>query len=404
MLSTYAEILRLNHAWRFSFAGFILRMPTSMIGISIILLVRSQYDSYTIAGVVAAVNIIAVACCAPVLARMIDRHGQLKIMGPALTISTLSVTGLLISASMQAPVPVLLILAALAGATCGSPGALVRSRWSQVVRNPKQLTVAYAFEAAMDELVYILGPVLATVLGTIFHPGTGLAMLIVFSTIGGIGFFSQRDSEPAPIPYNPQADHTPVITRPAVIVLIFTYIGAGTMFGANDVSVVAFTEQLGVPAMSGVLLAFFSIGSLISALFYGARTWNRPLWKLFAIGIVAMAVGVTTYLLAHNLWTMATAMIITGVACAPTMTNVNMIITKVVPASQLTEGLTWMSTSLNLGLSIGSALAGPAIDATDAHGGYLVMVAAAWVMVILMLIGLRTLKRSTEKVPPTPID
>ncbi len=376
----------------------------SMMGISIILLVRVEYGNYTLAGAVSAVNIIALACVAPTLARLVDRHGQLKVMGPALTISTLSTAGLLTCAVLHAPEWMLFVLAALAGATWGSPGALVRSRWATVVDEPKQLTTAYAFEAAMDELVYILGPVLSTVLGTTIHPGTGIALSIAFLTIGSIGFFAQRSSEPTPVPHDPDVAHASVIRRPAVIVLALTYIGAGTMFGANDVSAVAFAEQLGAPAMSGVLLAVFSIGSLTSALIYGARTWVQPLWKLFGFGVFAMAVGVTTYLLAHSILAMAIAMVVTGIACAPTMTNVNMIIAKVVPASQLTEGLTWMSTSLNLGISVGSALAGPAIDATDAHGGYVVMVGAAWVMVLLMLIGLRTLKRSTEEAPLPSLD
>ena len=39
MLSTYLDLLRSDRAWRFSLAGLILRLPMSMIGISIILLI-----------------------------------------------------------------------------------------------------------------------------------------------------------------------------------------------------------------------------------------------------------------------------------------------------------------------------------------------------------------------------
>ena len=69
MLSPYLGVLRLERAWRFSAAGLVLRLPMSMVGISIILLVRSLYGSYALAGAVSAVNIIATACCAPALAR-----------------------------------------------------------------------------------------------------------------------------------------------------------------------------------------------------------------------------------------------------------------------------------------------------------------------------------------------
>ena len=66
-----------------------------------------------------------------------------------------------------------------------------------------------------------------------------------------------------------------------------------------------------------------------------------------------------------------------------------------VPGAQLTEGLTWMSTAMNIGASLGAAAGGRAIDARGAHGGFLVAVAAACLMVFLMLSGLRRLRRDT---------
>ena len=141
----------------------------------------------------------------------------------------------------------------------------------------------------------------------------------------------------------------------------------------------------------------FGIGSLSAALFYGARTWRRPTWQLFAIGVVAMAVGVSAFLVAISLWVMVGIILITGLTCAPTMTNVNVIIQKAVPAAKLTEGLTWMSTSINLGVSLGTAVAGPAIDAIGSRGGLTTMTAAGWAMVLFMLIGLPTLHKTEAK-------
>ena len=95
MLSTYGEILRLNRAWRFSAAGFILRLPMSIMPISIILSIQTAYGNYTLAGVVSAINIIALAVTAPMWARLVDRYGQLKIMGPVFAVSAIATTVLL---------------------------------------------------------------------------------------------------------------------------------------------------------------------------------------------------------------------------------------------------------------------------------------------------------------------
>ena len=405
MLGTYLDILRYRQAWKFSAAGLILRLPMSMVGLSTILLVRAEYGNYTLAGAVAAVNIIVMALCAPILARRVDRYGQLRVMGPAWIISTVSMCALVAATLMHAPEWLLFIPAALAGATWGAPGALVRSRWSTILKKPGQLTTAYALESAVDEFVYIVGPVLATVLGTALHPATGLAISIVSLAVGGALFLSRRSSEPATIPYDPHAPRESVIRKPVVLVMAATYIGMGTTFGAMEVSMVSFTEELGAPALGGILLALFSIGSLTAALFYGARTWRRPTWQLFAIGVIAMAIGMSLFPVAFNVWTMAAVILTTGLTCAPTMTNVNILIQQSVSAAKLTEGLTWMSTSINLGTSLGTAIAGPAIDSNGARGGLFTMVGAGWAMVVLMLIGLPALRKNTAApTPELPLD
>jgi MFS family permease len=395
VFSTYADVLRIHGAWRFSLAGFVMRMPMSLVGIATILSVKAEYGNYSLAGAVSAVNILVSCLCAPQLARLVDTRGQRAVMAPAILVSALSMAGLAAAILAYAPAWVLYLLAATCGATWGSPGSLVRSRWAQVVDTPQRLSTAYAMEAAIDEFCFIIGPILATVLGTAIHPVAGLVLGAVFFVAGGAVFFAQTSTEPPASPRE-QGERRPTVLRnPVVVILALTYVGAGTMFGANDVSVVAFTQEHGAPGLAGILLAFFAAGSFTAALFYGSRTWSQPLWKLFAGGILLLAMGVSTFLLARNLVMLGVVMWITGLTIAPTMTNVNTIVARVVPPVQLTEGLTWTITAMNVGTSVGSALGGRSIDASGAHGGFLVVVASAWVMVALMVIGLPRLRRDT---------
>ena len=403
MLSNYADLLRIRGAWKFSLAGMVLRAPMSLMGISTILLVKGMYGNYTLAGAVSAISVVPLSICAPILARLVDQRGQAVIMVPSLVVSALATIGLFGAAVLHAPSWVLFIFAGLSGATWGSPGALVRARWAKVVRTPKQLTTAYAFEAAVDEVVFVIGPIVATLLGTALHPGTGLILSVFFIIVGSIGFFPQRASEPTPTPKIKGVRQPTVLLNPVIIILVLTFIGAGVMFGANDVAVVAFTEEHAHPELAGVLLGFFAMGSFTAALFYGARHWTTALWKLFAIGILALAIGVSTFLLAHSLLALGVAMLVTGLAIAPTMTNVNAIVSKVVASSQLTEGLTWMSTAMNIGVSVGATLGGRVIDASGAHGGILVTVSFGWVMVAVMLIGLPRLRRDVLRAEAEPL-
>lgn len=394
MLSNYIDILRLPGAWRFSLGGAIMRMPMSMFTIAIILTVKATYNSYTLAGAVAGINVIALSVAAPFIARAVDRYGQRVVMIPAFSVTVLALIAFIALTYIGAPVWLVFIASALQGASWGAPGALVRSRWSKVVETPAQLNTAYALEAAVDEVAYVLGPIMATLMGTLLFPSSGLILAVVLIVFGAYGFFAQKQTEPEPIPAVATGVQRSVILNPVVIVLALTYIGAGAMFGATDVSVVAFTEEQGVPAMGGVLLGVFAFGSLIAALIYGARTWSQPLWRLFGIGVVALAVGTSTFFFAANVPVLAVAMLVTGLTIAPTMTNVNMLIARAVPSSQLTEGLTWMSTAMNVGVSVGSMLAGTVIDLGGAHSGFNIVIACAGLMVFLMFAGLPTVRRS----------
>lgn len=401
MLKVYGEILRLPGAWQFSLAGFITRFPMSMVGISIILLVSTLYRSYAIAGKVAAVSIVAYALVVPLLSRMVDRYGQRKIMWPAIIISSMNLVVLAFSAMFLVSPWLLYVFSGVAGAFSGSIGALIRSRWARTVRNPRQLHTAYAFESAIDEIVYVIGPIIATVLTTSVYPPAGLLLAVVFNIGGGYWLFSQRETEPPLIQVEKGVKQGSLLRIPAMVALCIIYLGAGTMFGLCDIVVVAFSEELGMKSASGIVLAVFALGSMCAALIYGSRHWTQPIWKLLVIGIVLLGVGVSTFIFASNLIILAIAMYITGFTIAPTMTNVNNMVQQVVPTNRLTEGLSWMSTSINIGVSAGSFAGGFIVDYGGSSLGFTAVIVFAWIMVLIGLVSIPVLRNA---VTPSGLD
>lgn len=439
MFSRYLELLRLPGALNFSIFGLFGRFPTSMMGISTILMVRLLYGNYTLAGIISATTTIAYAVGALGLAKLVDRFGQARVMLPSITVSLAAMVATVVCALMLVPPVVVGVLMAVAGATSGSIGALARTRWPRLVPSPLQIQTAYALEAAIDEFCFVVGPVLATIAATAVHPVGGLVLLIVFFAVGGYGFLAQRATEPEPIrrvarsaaaratadeagsagattkarrreivaaaaASSPAGDGVSAQSHPKVRVftpllamLAVTYMGAGLVFGVNDISVVAFADEQGYTSLSGVLLAVMSAGSLVAALVYGARNWRIPMWERFIIGVVLLAVGVTTFFFATNMVIMAVVLLLTGLTLAPTMTNVNTIIEMVTPKEYLTESLTWMSTAMCVGISLGSALAGGPVDSHGSHAGFLLVIGAGWLMVLLALVGLRLVKRETVR-------
>ena len=180
----------------------------------------------------------------------------------------------------------------------------------------------------------------------------------------------------------------------AMVSIAIVFLILGAMFGANDVAAVAFATEAGHKSASGLVLAVWGVGSFVAALLYGSRTWGWPLWKQLMAGLVGLAVGASTFGFAPSLVVLSVLALLTGLAIAPTLTSGNNIVQVTVAPSQLTEGLAWVSTALNIGVSIGSLLAGQATDAGGSRAGYLAVAAFAWGAVMVGVLGLPALRRA----------
>src|SRR5690625_2185087 len=371
-----------------------------MVGIGIVLMVSELYDSYGTAGRVSAAYIITHAICSPQLARLVDRHGQAKIMRVSLTFAAAALGGLIVSAIMRLPEAALYATAALAGATIGSMGAMVRARWARVVRTPAELHTAYSLESALDELSFVTGPVLATMLATGVTPWSALLVPMAAALIGGHWLLSQRRTEPPPAgPGHRTSSHGRLLS-PAVLAVMAIFLATGAVFGGADVVVVAFTEEHGAKNLAGLVLASFAGGSLIAGLAYGARTWTSPLWLRFVVGTGLLAAGTFAFLLADSVLSLAVIGLIAGCAIAPTLINGNAIVQAKVPAARLTEGLTWLGAAIGVGVSGGAFLAGTVVDAYGARAGFYVVAAAACLAAVIAVAGIRVLR---EPGPDEPV-
>ncbi len=397
MLRRYFEVLSIPGALGFSLAGVVARAPMSMVGISLVLMVRLLYGNFATAGAVSAVSVVSFAIGAPILAGLVDRYGQLQVMLPSILISAATlVTGVVLALNL-APIPYLMVAASISGLTSGSMGALVRARWARIVNGPGQLQAAYALEAAFDELVFVLGPVAATLLTASVHPAAGLITAVILMLSGSITLLLQTKTQPPVGLQTSTESKRSVMRNPAMLVLVITFAGTGALFGSSDLSVVAFADELGMSQLAGVLLAVMSAGSLLSAVAYGAVVWKMPMWRLFLVSVGLLAAGVSTFYFAPSLWVLLIFMFIAGLTIAPTLTNVNTIVEKIIVPERLTEGLTWMSTGLTLGVAFGSAIAGPVIDVHGHRGGFFLTLLFGWIMFFAALVGVRVVRRSLQQ-------
>jgi len=405
VLAPYRAVLSLPGALAFSLTGVVARLHMSMLGLGIVLMVSTLYGSpergdYAMAGRVVSVNIIVYSICSPQVSKLVDRFGQALVMRPAVIVSALSIGGLVAAATARAPEWVLYIFGALAGATGGSIGALVRARWSHLVKDPAQLHTAYSLESVLDELVFVVGPVVATLLATAVAPQAALVVAGLAIVGGGLLFLAQKETEPPPRGRTEHREPS-VLRSPGLIPVALGFMGVGAIFGATDVAVVAFAEEHGQKAAAGAILAVFAAGSFISGFAYGARQWASPLWRRFVIGVLALGAGVCLFFVVHTVVLLAAVMFVVGFAIAPTLVNGNGLVQQFVRPSQLTEGLTWANTALTVGVAAGAPVAGEFIARSGSSGGFSVVVAAGAIAVVITLLSIRSLRRHSGVVVTT---
>jgi MFS family permease len=87
---------------------------------------------------------------------------------------------------------------------------------------------------------------------------------------------------------------------------------------------------------------------------------------------------------------------ISTIKFAPTMIIVMNLGTIILPPSKLTEGLTWMTTGISIGVALGGMLVGLVIDTYGARAGFGVAIVSGLSMVVIVMIGLPILRPASE--------
>jgi MFS family permease len=376
MLTPYRKVLSIPGAWAFTSTGFIARLPISMATLGIVLLVVGETDSYGQAGAVSAAFIIGEGVAAPLLARVIDRHGQGRVVPIATVAYSVGLTAVIVAVKTGAPTPVPQVLAVMAGASYPPIGACVRARWAHVIKDGGQLHTAYSFEAMVDEAIFMVGPILVTVLAIQLAPVVGVAAIVGFALVGGLVFASLRSTEP---PTTVRTSSREPIGWRFLVVIVLVSAALGSLFGATEVVTVAFAQEQGHGGLVGALLAIWASGSLISGLITGLVVVRATPRVRFRWGSLGLALAMTPLPFVPNLWVLAVLLFVGGFAISPTLVATVSLIETEVPPARLTEGMTWLSTGIAVGLAPGAAIAGQIIDAHGASTAY-------WVPVVSGLI------------------
>jgi MFS family permease len=388
LLGPYGRLFAVPGAGAFSAAGWLARLPLSTTGLGAVLLVAGESGSYGLAGAVSGALALSFALVSPLWARWTDRRGQRAVLRPAMAVYLLAGAAFVTAVVLGAPVWTWFVLAALTGATAQNVGSMVRARWVHALEDAGQRQTAFAFESVVDEVVFVVGPPLVTLLAALVSPPAGFLTGLLAGVCGGFVLARLRATEP---PAHPRAGSRgaarAALLSPSLLAVAVPYLAVGTVFGAMDVVVVAYAQHQGAPAVAGVALAAYAGGSLVAGLVYGVLRLPGGLRARFLGCAVFFAVAAQGLLLVRSLPLLVVMAALAGLAIAPVLVSGLSVVEAGVERSSLTEALAWATTGLTAGVTLGSALAGAVVDAWGASRGFAVPAAGAALAAVLAAVG-----------------
>jgi len=339
------------------------RLPQGMVSITL-LLVAAVHASMTTAGLVVAGYTLGQGVTGPLRGRLADRHGLARVCAVCAGLYTAALLSLLAGALEGAPAWLLVATAGAAGLAVPplSPG--MRSLWSAHAAGALR-HAAFALDAAVFDLAYITGPVLASLLATGVAPAAAVAVLLALTgaatVIVGVRFRRNEsgrtgrradDGRPAQ-----RALRSVALRR-----LLVTGVLVNLALSATEVALTAYVRQHHALWASGPLLAEVSVGSIVGSLLLGARTPTASaaegtsrlprLLARYALGLAALAAAALYPPL------VAVAAPLAGLSLGPSLATLFSLASSAAPEGAGTEAQSWLSSVMNGGAAAGAALAG----------------------------------------------
>ncbi|MEY9484318.1 MFS family permease [Streptomyces calvus] len=377
-------------------ANFLGRMTGGMAPLGITLFLRSHDHGFGFIGLVLAVYQLSSATGGPLLGRAVDRFGQVPVLcGSALGAATGYV--LLVGSggdNRQAALAAVM----LAGLLAPPLEPCLRSLWPNVLAKPELVATAYALDASLQEIIFIVGPLLIVLAGELAGQGTALLLTAALMLLGTAAYALPHRAVRAWRGRPHQPDWAGPLRSTVLRRFVLAMVGVGVGLGALNIGTVAYEEHVGQPGLSGVLLGTFAGSSLVGGLVYGVVRWRiapagRLPWLMSGSSLgFALMISVPRPALALVLTAAA------GLFLSPVMACGFSLISEHVPNGTATEAFAWMATAVTAGNALGAYLAGLAVQQGGLRAVFVLPVVAALAAALVAL----TLGRAARGGPRLP--
>lgn len=360
-------------------AQLLARMPQGMLSLAVLIHARIHLHNYTAAGACVAVFAIGAAFAGPFVSRLMLVLGVRPALGWFVLADTIAMVAF---AVVPAGLVLSLVLAALMGFFSPPVLPAVRSIYPRLV-SPLQLNMLYSIDSSLQELIWVVGPVVVTFTAAAFGSQLALIVTAVLGAAGGVWLICTRAVKRVQLP-PAQAGLGSVLRKWPVLVLIAATTLLVMGYGAIEAAILA-----AFPGWrSGMLLAVLSIGSVMGGIIMGTRPMRRSS-AAARIGLV----GFGTLMIAlwmNPIW-VASWMLIAGLGTAPALGVCYAMLSSSLKLSDTPEAFAWLSTGQTVGAGIGTGLAGYLLDTASPTIALLLAAGLTFAGALCALGGMRVL-------------
>jgi MFS family permease len=380
-IGRYRRLLAVPGSRALTAADLCARLPQGMLNLTLLLVV-AQHTSMRVAGFALAGSSIGLAVTGPARGRFADRSGVLRAAVLCGGGYLAAWAGLLAASADRAAPSVLVVLATAVGCCTPPLSPAMRSLWS--LHTPARLlSTAFALDAAVFDMAYIAGPVVASSLAVATAPAVALVVMLALlgAAVAVIAVrFRQRPAG------GTSGMGRGLLRSAAVRRLLITAALTNLALSAAEVALIATVRLHHELWASGPLLAELSAGSILGSLLLGSRApaarAQRRLARLlasFTLGLAALAAAALVPPL------LALAAPLAGLCLGPTLATFFTMTASAAPSHNATEAQAWLNSMMNGGAAAGAALAG--LTASQPILGLAAAAAAAGIAALTVSLG-----------------
>ena len=381
VFTRYASVLRGQGTAVPLTASIVGRLTLGMTSLALLLLVRETSGSYAVAGLVSGAYALSFGVLGPALARLADRTGPVQALRITAVLHPALLVAVVVTASSDVPLPVLLLPTVIAGATVPPHGPVMRALWADALSGPA-LAAAYSLESVVVELCFVLGPLLVASLTAALGPSAPVLASAALAGAGALWLSATPRVRAVRPQHERHGSRFGPLSSPAVRALLLTVAAVGATFGAVEVAVPAFVEKQGARVSSaGVLLAVWSLGSVVGGLLYGGLDLRTPHRSQLPVLVTALAAGTALPLLATGTTALGATLFAFGLTVAPFSACNSVLLGQAAPPGTVTEAFAWNTSMVFGGAALASSLSGVLVERSGPTAA-LVVTAGAGVLAL----------------------